>query len=396
MLNILSDEKILFAGEAFKNLGKITLCKGNRLTTEDLKYIDVLLIRSGTRVDPGLIEGTPVRFIASATVGTDHVNEAFLAQKGIPFYHAPGCNAESVVEYVIAALLSLASRKGGALRGKTIGIIGAGNIGGRLARRLPALGIKVIVNDPLLYDAKAAKKAPFPVVTLEELLQTADIVTVHTPLTREGAHATYHLLNKRRLKQMQAGAWLINASRGPVVNNADLKQVLHAGHLGAVVLDVWEGEPVVDTELMALVDIATPHIAGHSYEGKVNGTIQIYQAYTQHYGLDDRWDPQSILAPAAEDHLQLKWPAGGIETEAGLRSLVQQMYDIEADDASFRRSIALPEDERGALFLKLRKDYPRRRTFALHKLNPAVALREKEKSVLRYGLGIDVDEPRAV
>ena len=346
MFNILSEEKILFAHEAFKNLGNVTLCKGNRLTAKDLKCIDILLIRSGTRVDHGLLDGTPVRFVASATVGTDHVNKAYLAEKGIPFYHAPGCNADSVVEYVIASLLTLARRKNETLAGKTVGIVGAGNIGRRLSERLPALGVEVLVNDPPLEAAGSAH--PFNFVSLDELLAASDIVTLHTPLTKSGPHATFHLMDEAQLRKMKPDAWLVNASRGAVLSNTDLKKVLQDGHLGAVVLDVWENEPLVDTDLMGLVDIATPHIAGHSYEGKVNGTIQVYEAFTAYFNMDGGWDPQSILKPAPEDHLDLSLSNSAHSSLARIDDLVRQMYDVEADDQRFRQSIDMEEEERRA------------------------------------------------
>ncbi len=386
MFNILSEEKILFAADAFRNLGNVTLCKGNRLTAKDLNYIDILLIRSGTRVDPALLDGTPVQFIASATVGTDHVDKAYLKSRDLPFYHAPGCNAESVVEYVLSALYAVAARKKTALEGKTVGIVGAGNIGGRLAERLPALGMRVLVNDPPQFDDQAAKSQPFPVVSLDTLLAESDIVTTHTPLTKAGPHATYHLLDKAQLLHMKPDAWLVNAARGAIVSNAALKEVLLTGHLGAVILDVWEGEPEIDTELLKLVDVATPHIAGHSYEGKVNGTIQIYEAFTQHYGVDGGWDPASILQPASEDHLVLDMPAGVQGEEAWLRDVIHQMYDVTVDDADFRKMLDLTKEAQGPFFLASRKGYPRRRTFKLHHFEEGVTLEQTTKQKLEKGL----------
>lgn len=390
MFNILSEEKILFAGEAFKNLGNVTLCKGNRLTAKDLKHIDILLIRSGTRVDHALLDGTPVQFVASATVGTDHVNKAYLRANDIPFYHAPGCNAEAVVEYVIAALLNVSAAKSERLAGKTVGIIGAGNIGGRLAKRLAALGMEILVNDPLLFGDAPDSRLPFRVVPLDELLASADIVTTHTPLTKSGEHATFHLLNERRLLEMKPGAWLVNASRGAVISHVDLKKVVQTGRLGAVILDVWEDEPSIDMELMDMVDIATPHIAGHSYEGKVNGTIQIYESFIQHYKMDSTWDAQRILAPSAEDKLDLDVPDVPVRTEDGLRALVDQMYDISADDLLFRKSMTMSADDRTAFFLRLRKEYPRRRSFLIHELTGTGQLGREVEQALTQGLGIKV------
>ncbi|MEM8485392.1 MAG: 4-phosphoerythronate dehydrogenase [Bacteroidota bacterium] len=386
MFNILSEEKILFATDAFGNLGNITLCKGNRLTAKDLNYIDILLIRSGTRVDHALLAGTPVQFVASATVGTDHVDKAYLVSRNVPFYHAPACNAESVVEYVLAALYEVAARQKTTLKGKTVGIVGAGSIGGRLAKRLPALGMQILVNDPPQFGNKPGHTHPFPVVSLDTLLAQSDIVTTHTPLTKTGAHATHHLLDKARLLQMKPDAWLVNAARGAIVSNEALKSVLKAGHLGAVILDVWEYEPEIDTELLSLVDIGTPHIAGHSYEGKVNGTIQIYEAFTAHYGVDGGWEPASILQPTAEDQLLLEMPAVPVDDEAWMLNVIRQMYDIRADDAAFRALLSLPKVEQGAFFLASRKGYPRRRTFRLHHFDASAALPEVARRRLEKGL----------
>lgn len=372
MFDILCEEKIQYGREAFKNLGYITLCKGNRITVEDLKAIDILLIRSGTRVDHALLDGTPVQFVASATAGTDHVDKAYLAERGIPFYHAPGCNADAVVEYVIAALLTVAARKNEMLAGKTIGVIGAGNVGSRVATRLQHLGMHVLVNDPPRFKQEARADLPYEVVSLERLLDASDIVTLHTPLERSGPWPTWHLFDEARLMQIKKGGWLVNAARGAVVDNEALKRVIGKGHFGAVVLDVWEGEPAVDVDLMKLVDIATPHIAGHSYEGKVNGTIQIYEALTSHYGLDGGWDPERILAPGPKDNLALD--PGSLDAPAAsvLRRLVKQMYDIEADDRRFRQSVDMSPPERSEYFLALRKTYPRRRAFDMHELHEPV------------------------
>lgn len=389
MFNILAEEKIPFAELAFKNLGNVTLCKGNRLTAKDLKCVDILLIRSGTRVDHGLLDGTPVQFVASPTAGTDHVNQAYLREKGIPFYHAPGCNADSVVEYVISSLFHLSIKKEQPIRGKTVGIIGLGNVGGRLAKRLQALGFEIIVNDPPKFDERG-EASPFRVVELEELLENADIVSCHTPLVRNGSYPTYHLLDERRLMQMKPNAWLINAARGAVVSNAALKAVRSNGHLGALVLDVWENEPAVDLSLMELVDLATPHIAGHSYEGKVNGTIQIYEALTNHYNLDGGWSPASVLAPTAEDALDLQHVSEALRFEEYMHEVVKQMYDIEQDDQRFRQSLNQPPNERGAYFLALRKGYPRRRCFDMFSYPAKSSVATIPESALIEGLQLNV------
>ncbi|MBX2818696.1 MAG: 4-phosphoerythronate dehydrogenase, partial [Rhodothermaceae bacterium] len=309
MFNICSDDKIPFAREAFVNVGNVTYRKGNRLTSADLKGVDVLLIRSGTKVDSSLLGGTSVKFVASATAGTDHVDENYLKTADIPFYHAPGCNAGSVVEYITAALFSMAERQNARLEGKCIGILGAGNVGGRLARRVEALGMKVIVCDPPLLESDPEAASRYVYVELDEMLKEADIISLHVPLTRDGNHPTFHLFDENRLLAMKQGAWLLNASRGAVISNEALKSVSRRGHLGAVVLDVWEGEPAIDAELLEMVDIGTAHIAGYSYEGKVNGTIMVYDAFMDHFGMNPTWDSEEILAPMPGDHLDVQLPS---------------------------------------------------------------------------------------
>ena len=369
MFNICCDDKIPFAQEAFSRIGNVTYCKGDRLTSADLKYVDLLFIRSGTRVDSNLLQGSRVQFVASATAGTDHVDKAYLKSVNIPFYNAPGCNAESVVEYVTAALLLLSKRKKQVLRDKKVGIIGAGNVGGRLANRIQALGANVLVNDPPLVNAGSASVSRFTFVSLDELIQESDIISLHVPLVKGGAHPTHHLFGKERLAAMKEGAWLINASRGGVVSNDSLKDKVKEGHLGAVVLDVWEEEPQFDTELLKLVDIGTSHIAGYSYEGKVLGTIMIYEACVQHFGLENTWEPETVLAPGANDQLDLHLPEASDRAEDTLHHLVKQMYDIERDDRNMRKAIKLSAAETGSYFLRLRKEYPRRRTFSRHRLS---------------------------
>lgn len=388
MLNILCEEKIPFALGAFSGLGNVTLCKGNRLTSEDLKFVDVLIIRSGTRVDADLLEGTPVQFVATATAGTDHIDKQYLLQCGIPFYNAPGCNAESVVEYVIAGLFNLSHARKTSFWKKTVGIVGGGNVGGMLANRLAAFGCDVLLNDPPLLAHDASVADNWQMVELDELLCNADIVSLHVPLVKDGPYPTHHLIGARELKMMKPEAWLINAARGAVVSNADLLHSLQNRPLGAVILDVWENEPGINTALYEYIDIGTPHIAGHSYEGKVNGTIQVYEALTRYLNQSGGWDIESVLRPGPEDRLELSMSFQGLDTIPGVHALVKQMYDIEVDDQRFRPVIPMSSAEGMAFFLNSRKDYPRRRSFQMHNLHVSGGLPESTRQILKYGLAL--------
>jgi erythronate-4-phosphate dehydrogenase len=362
--DILADENIPLAAEAFGTLGTVRTMPGRDIGPADVRDVDVLLVRSVTPVETTLLAGGDVQFVGSATIGTDHIDRAYLRERGIVFAHAPASNADSVADYVVASLLLLAVRHHTPLRGKTIGIVGRGNVGGRLARRLPALGLEVLVNDPPLAKHAEASGEPHDFVPLGAVLERADIITLHVPLKENGAYATRHLFDESTLRRMQPGAWLLNTSRGPVVDNAALRRVLHDRHLGAAALDVWEGEPTPDPSLLRHTDIATPHIAGYAYDGKVRGTVMLYEALCNHLGVPATWSPAQALEPE-DGHLLVATPSDPAlpETEA-LDRVVRSMYEIRADDARLRATLGASRDERSTAFSRLRKTYPRRREFA--------------------------------
>lgn len=367
-LRILADENIPLVRDAFGGLGVVHVMPGRRIAPKAVSEADVLLVRSVTQVDAALVADSPLRFVGSATIGTDHIDLPALRARGIAFAHAPGSNAESVVEYVLTALLRLAVLHDESLRGKTIGIVGCGNIGRRLAERVTAFGVRVLKNDPPLAQRAEQAGTPHDFVALDALLAEADIVTLHVPLTREGMHPTLHLFDKTTLDRLKPGAWLLNTSRGAVVDNAALLEVLRRERLGAAVLDVWENEPTPDPAVVHRVALATPHIAGHSYDGKMQGTIMLYRALVQHLGLPSSWDDTAALAPGPDDQLTLAVPAATLAETPWLDALAHRMYDLSADDARLRGLLDRPADEHAPFFIDLRKRYPRRRTFRLHTL----------------------------
>ena len=393
--HILVDENIPLTEEAFGTLGTVETRPGRAIGPADVRDADVLLVRSVTSVDADLLDGSAVRFVGSATIGTDHIDRAYLQTRGIAFAHAPASNADSVADYVVAALVRLAIRQQTTLRGQTIGIVGCGNIGSRLARRLPALGLRVLQNDPPRAEAAAAAGEPHDFVSLSTVLAEADIVTLHVPLTRAGDHPTHHLFDEATLRQMQRGAWLVNTSRGPVVDNQALKRVMADGPLGAVALDVWEDEPTPDPALLQQVDLATPHIAGYAYDGKVRGTAMLYEALCDHLGAEQTWAPDAALAPASRDALFIPPPDPALPETDWLHHALLAMYDIGADDARLRDILDQPPEERGAFFSGLRKDYPRRRAFSRFVL-PAAAVPAAYHTPLTQGLSVqaqDLDAP---
>jgi erythronate-4-phosphate dehydrogenase len=353
-LKIVADINTPLIGPAFRGVGDLTLVETGSFTPAVLRGADVLVVRSETRVDESLLAGSGVSFVGTVTIGTDHIDTAYLASQGIAFASAPGSNANSVKEYVLAAMLAVGRRAGFTLRGATIGIVGVGNIGSRVAAMAEGLGMHVLLNDPPL-----ARETADPKYLPLDALMKADILTLHVPLTRSGADPTFHLFDARRLGAIRPGALLINTSRGPVVHGESLLQSLRSGRLGGAVLDVWEKEPVVDEPLLRAVALGTPHIAGYSLDGKVNAVVMIRDAVVRHFGGGVSWDPWAEVAPPERPVVT---PGAGAPEEQ-LGTVVHACYDIAADDASLRDTLGLPEADRPAAFSKLRKHYRVRREF---------------------------------
>jgi len=278
-MNIVADESMPLAEYFFGSLGDVQRHPGRTMNASVLSGAEVLLVRSITQVNPLLLEGSPVTFVGSATIGTDHVDLSYLARKGIRFSHAPGCNARAVAEYVLAAVLYWASGEGCSLDSLCLAVVGYGHVGREVAHLLGPLMRHVVV-DPFL-DAADYPGVEF--VSMSSAWQ-ADIVTLHVPLTREGAHSTFHLLNQGNLSAEKTPGLLINAARGGVVDNRALQEILVRRPGMACVLDVWEGEPGISPALLKNVLLGSPHVAGHTLEGKYRGTWQLYLAACEYFG----------------------------------------------------------------------------------------------------------------
>jgi erythronate-4-phosphate dehydrogenase len=363
-MRIVADENIPCVAEAFGSLGEVHLTPGRSLSADDVREADVLLVRSVTPVGAKLLEGSRVRFVGTATIGTDHVDTAYLEKAGIAFAAAPGSNANSVAEYTTAALLVVAQRRGYTLAGRSIGVIGVGNVGSRVAQKATALGMKVLLNDPPLQRATGdARYLP-----LEDLL-ACDFLTLHVPLERGGPDPTWHMVDGEFLSRMKPGSVLLNSSRGAVVDNAalraalraDLLGALDAGRVDAAVLDVWEGEPDIRTDLLERVTLGTPHIAGYSLDGKVNGTEMIYAAACRRLGVEPCWTAAQGLPRPEFPEMFIR--AEGRPIEEVVREAVLTAYPIEEDDEALREILTLPAAARPARFDELRKTYPVRREF---------------------------------
>ncbi|MAF88311.1 MAG: 4-phosphoerythronate dehydrogenase PdxB [Pseudomonas sp.] len=352
-MHILADENIPLVDEFFAGFGEIRRMPGRSINRAALENVDVLLVRSVTRVDREMLEGSAVRFVGTCTIGTDHLDLDYFEQAGIEWASAPGCNARGVVDYVLGGLLALSEVRGEELARRRFGVVGAGEVGGRLLEVLRGLGWDVRVCDP---PRQVREAGDF--VSLDEILAECDVISLHTPLTLGGDWPTFHLFDQARLSRLRPGTWLINASRGAVVDNAALRDLLLQRPDLEAVLDVWEGEPQVDVALAGLCRIATPHIAGYSLDGKLRGTAQIYAALCAARGVEPAIELAQLMPGPALTELAF---ASSAEPAEMLATLCRAVYDPRRDDADFRRSLLGDEAQRRAGFDLLRKQYPPRR-----------------------------------
>lgn len=348
-MHIVADENIPLLDEFFAAFGSIRRLPGRGITAADVRDADLLLVRSVTQVNRALLEGSRVRFVGTCTIGTDHLDLDYFAEAGIAWSSAPGCNARGVVDYVLGSVLTLAEREGVDPAACVYGVVGAGQVGGRLVTLLQGLGWQVRVCDP---PRQAAEGGDF--VSLEQIIDECDVISLHTPLDA----STRHLFDATRLAALKPGTWLINASRGAVVDNAALRSLLPQRPDLKVVLDVWEGEPQADVELAALCQLATPHIAGYSLDGKLRGTAQIYQACCRALGVAEQVSLADLLPSPWLSELSID---GSADPAWALTSICRAVYDPRRDDADFRRSLVGDADARRAGFDRLRKHYPMRR-----------------------------------
>jgi len=357
-MKIVADQNIPFVRECFSHMGEVVTVGGRQVTAELVRDADILLVRSITKVGSELLEGSRVKFVATATIGFEHIDREYLEGRQIGFASAPGSNANSVAEYITAALLVLARKKQWTLEGKSIGIVGVGNVGSRVENKCRALGMNVVLNDPPLQcQTGQARYRP-----LDEVLD-CDFVTLHTPLNKQGPDATYHLADKAFFDKLKDRAVFMNTSRGKVHDEAALRSAMEAGQLGAVVLDVWETEPVVNPWLLKHVDISTPHIAGYSYDGKIAGLLMIYEAACRHFGIKESHTIHDFLPVPEVAQISLSEDALKRTDEQILHDLVQRIYVLNRDDFNTREILLQPEGEQGAFFDNLRKNYPVRREF---------------------------------
>lgn len=351
-MKLVVDENISFAKEAFSLFGEVKLLAGREINHETLKDTDILIIRSVTNVDGSLLKNTPVKFVGTATIGTDHIDLDYLKNNNIAFADAKGCNAFAVAEYFLTALIKICADEKINLEGKSIGIVGVGNVGSKVLKFSELLGLKVLKNDPPLQRKNPNEKF----YSLEEALK-CDIVTLHTPLTFEGDDKTFHLLDEEKLSQLKDNSILINTSRGAVIDNNALRKIISQKKL-KVALDVWENEPDVELSLLERVALASPHVAGYSLEGKVNGTIMIFNALNTFLGTNYHFD---FTLPEVKNNL-LEYNQADLDINK-FNELLKRIYDIDSDTNQMKKMLYFNREDRVKYFDEMRKNYPLRREF---------------------------------
>lgn len=353
-LKIVLDENIPHAQEIFSPFGTVFSLPGRKITNTDLKNADALIIRSVTNVDKNLVQDTPVKFIGTCTIGTDHVKEKELEDLNIHFCSAPGCNAQSVAEYVLTALLDFSMKTNTTLKGKSIGIIGVGNVGTLVAEYAKALEMQVLLNDP----PRERNGDSLSFVPLKNILN-CDFISLHVPLNKQGEDKTLNLFDAKMISRMKQTAVLINTCRGSVVNNADLKLALQAKIIQSAILDVWEKEPNIDSELFNLCHLGTPHIAGYSYDAKIRGGTMIADKLARFFKLTPA-NYQGLGKSKTESFSISKTENSD---ELAIKSIANLFYDPREDHNALKTSIS--SANQGENFDNLRKNYRKRREFQI-------------------------------
>ena len=381
-MKIVADRNIPFVAECFSSIGDVLTCPGRQMTPELVADADVLLVRSVTKVDERLLDGSSVKFVATATIGMEHIDREYLAGAGIGFASAPGSNANSVAEWLVAALLALGKKHKFDLKGKSIGIVGVGNVGERVEKKCRALGMDVVLNDPPLARQSGDEKYR----QLRDAL-ACDFVTMHTPLTSEGPDKTRHMANGRFFEQMKNDAYFINSSRGGVHDTNALKSAIADGIIAGAVLDVWENEPHIDPQLLLKAQLSTPHIAGYSFDGKVAGMIMIYQAVCSHFGVATTRSIVDFLPAPDVPEIRIDGPV--TDRQQAIHDAVQQVYVINRDDFNMREILIVPAEQRPGWFDDLRKNYPVRREFQNTRVT--VPPGQKELTEILAGIGFTVN-----
>lgn len=361
-LKIVVDENMPKVADLFADIAEITYVNGRNLTQSQLIDADALLVRSVTQVNENLLKGTPIKFVGTATIGVDHIDQAYLDDSNIGFASAPGCNADAVADYVVSSLSYLYLQKNVTWLNAKIGVIGFGNVGQRVYSRLSNLGCDLVVYDPFQSQTMNWQNKAVNFVDVEDIM-SCDIICLHAPLTKTGPYPTQNMLSKSLLDMLKVNTSIISAGRGGVINEDALIARYHAlsGKLN-LVLDVWENEPNINLELLGLADVGTPHIAGYSLQGREKGTLMVYQAFCEHFGLDVIHD-FSALTKGSIGAIE---PNADLDRHAVLAKTCHAIYNPAADDAKTRRKLL--SGDAAKEFDLLRKHYVERDEFSTCKV----------------------------
>ena len=355
-MKIYIDENVPYGKDFFGSFGEIITFSGRNVTPEQVKDADILLVRSITKVDQTLLSlNENIKFVGTATIGTDHIDLDYLTKRNIAFSSAPGCNKISVGEYVLSALLVLAESKQFELINKTVAIVGAGNTGSAVYQCLTGLGVSCKLYDPPLQASGDSREF----CDFSEVLQS-DIISLHVPKTMQGPFKTFHLFDETVLQQLNPQQILINACRGEVIDNQALLKLAIERKAPTLVLDVWENEPNIEQALLPFVALATPHIAGYSLDGRVRGTEMLYQALSKQLKTEAILTSTDFMVKAKISQTDIQSPL----TSELLKSLVHLIYDVRRDDALFRSKVNQING-----FDQMRKNYPERRELSTLSLN---------------------------
>lgn len=360
-MKIVVDNKIPYIREVFEPFGEVIYLNGSSISAKDVVDADALIVRTRTICNRELLEGSRVKVIATATIGFDHIDQEYCKSAGIEWSNAPGCNAGSVAQYIAAALSYLSVDRSISLEGKKIGIVGVGNVGSKVAKVAESLGMIPLLNDPPREDAESLREGADPLhssfVSLSQIENEADFITFHTPLIKSGEYKTLHLADREFFSRLKRNPTIINSSRGEVVDGVALKEAIESGAVSASVIDCWEGEPNIDMELLDMVDIATPHIAGYSRDGKAKGSAMAVEFVAKILNLDREisgWSPNVVEIPDGG----LVHTLSLLKEEQAILQAVLSTYTIIEDSNRLKESVETFEKQRG--------DYPIRREFLAH------------------------------
>ena len=374
-MKIVIDDKIPFIRGIFEPYADVVYLPGAGFVRSKIVDADALIIRTRTACNEALLKGSSVKFIATATIGHDHIDARWCEENGIAWTNAAGCNSGSVYQYMASVFATLSVQFGINFDEMTLGVVGVGNVGSKVARLGRLLGMNVLMNDP----PRAEKEGLAQFVPLDEILNMSDIISLHVPLKTAGSHQTYHLFDKTTFEQLRRSTILINSSRGEVVDTVSLKNALKKKEIGAAAIDVWENEPEIDVELLSLLNIATPHIAGYSADGKANGTAMSVQAVSRFFGLPlTDWQPSDVSKPVQP--LQFELDCTGKSLQQCLKEAIWHTYLVNDDDGKLRASPETFEQQRG--------EYPVRREFEAFTIEVKNAIPKIEKRLQSLGFNL--------